>query len=338
MARAARAALADQRALEEEAERTNPLDGRVSGGSATPSMGLSEHRGGGKLTITHGGGHRDGAGHMTGAGREGKMLYDHLSGLHGKGFADSFFKGALGSTLGSKIMGRGASETGQFQGEGHMTGAGHCVGAGDMAEMADKAAEFVLTTKAQARAAIKKIMKAMPEKVAEGKAFLEKLAGKGRMCGAGWFGDMVDWIARYVNPNVADFAKAARANKNLPGRRIPSKLPDVELQAVAPTLTTGLSDAAKAAMSRGTADEREAGVKSAASSLLDAARGFNRRARSNDPIYIRGQQKTGKGKAKRVVSAGDGRRSRAEIVKKVMAEKGLPMIEASKWVKAHNLY
>lgn len=35
---------------------------------------------------------------------------------------------------------------------------------------------------------------------------------------------------------------------------------------------------------------------------------------------------------------GDGRRKRAEIVKKVMAEKGMKMIEASKYVKAHGLY
>ena len=36
--------------------------------------------------------------------------------------------------------------------------------------------------------------------------------------------------------------------------------------------------------------------------------------------------------------AGDGRKKRAEIVKRVMAEKGLSMIEASKYVKAHGLY
>jgi hypothetical protein len=34
----------------------------------------------------------------------------------------------------------------------------------------------------------------------------------------------------------------------------------------------------------------------------------------------------------------DGRRKRAEIVKRVMAEKGCSMIEASKHVKAHGLY
>jgi hypothetical protein len=43
-----------------------------------------------------------------------------------------------------------------------------------------------------------------------------------------------------------------------------------------------------------------------------------------------------KGKSPRGKS--DGRAKRAEIVKKVMKEKGLKMIEASKYVKAHNLY
>ena len=48
----------------------------------------------------------------------------------------------------------------------------------------------------------------------------------------------------------------------------------------------------------------------------------------------------GRGGKKRRAPAGpsDGRRKRAEIVKKVMAEKGMKMIEASKYVKAHGLY
>ena len=43
-------------------------------------------------------------------------------------------------------------------------------------------------------------------------------------------------------------------------------------------------------------------------------------------------------KVKRIVGAGDGRRKRAEVVRKVMNEQGLSMIEASKYVKEHNLY
>jgi hypothetical protein len=48
----------------------------------------------------------------------------------------------------------------------------------------------------------------------------------------------------------------------------------------------------------------------------------------------------GTGGRRRRAPAGpsDGRRKRAEVVKKVMAEKGLSMIEASKFVKANNLY
>ena len=46
----------------------------------------------------------------------------------------------------------------------------------------------------------------------------------------------------------------------------------------------------------------------------------------------------GGAKPKRIVGAGDGRRRRAEVVKKVMREKGMSMIEASKYVKQHGLY
>jgi len=48
----------------------------------------------------------------------------------------------------------------------------------------------------------------------------------------------------------------------------------------------------------------------------------------------------GTGGRRRRAPAGpsDGRRKRAEVVKKVMAEQGLSMIEASKFVKAHGLY
>lgn len=47
---------------------------------------------------------------------------------------------------------------------------------------------------------------------------------------------------------------------------------------------------------------------------------------------------TGGRRRRAPAGASDGRRKRAEVVKKVMAEKGLSMIDASKYVKAHNLY
>jgi hypothetical protein len=47
---------------------------------------------------------------------------------------------------------------------------------------------------------------------------------------------------------------------------------------------------------------------------------------------------TGGRRRRAPAGANDGRRKRAEVVKKVMREKGLSMIDASKYVKAHNLY
>jgi len=39
-----------------------------------------------------------------------------------------------------------------------------------------------------------------------------------------------------------------------------------------------------------------------------------------------------------IIGAGDGRKKRAEIVKRIMKEKGLKLIDASRFVKEHNLY
>jgi hypothetical protein len=43
-------------------------------------------------------------------------------------------------------------------------------------------------------------------------------------------------------------------------------------------------------------------------------------------------------KAMKISGSGNGKMKRAEIVKQVMREKGMKMIEASKYVKANNLY
>lgn len=69
-------------------------------------------------------------------------------------------------------------------------------------------------------------------------------------------------------------------------------------------------------------------------------------AKSAIQSYLTGSTKSGKGmgvgvmKGKGVHSGGamDGRKRRAEAVKKVMKEKGMKMIEASKYVKQHGLY
>jgi hypothetical protein len=111
--RRARLAMADMRALEEGAERVNPVGkgrgkkGGMAGCGATPSMGLSEFRGG-----------RSGSfdmmdlmpsGEYDGAGKH--SLMDHMA-HPTKGF---------GKLLGEKGHGlRGGAETGAYQGEGKL--------------------------------------------------------------------------------------------------------------------------------------------------------------------------------------------------------------------------
>jgi hypothetical protein len=91
--------MADSRAMEEQMERMNPLDGR----GATPSMGLSQIRGGMK----------EDSDSDDDAKAQGKALSEHLHKLHGKGYARSFQKGMDGG-LG----------TGRYEGQGLMSDVG----------------------------------------------------------------------------------------------------------------------------------------------------------------------------------------------------------------------
>jgi len=132
--RAERLAMADSRALEEEAERVNPVEplkkgtrrGRTTlvqdapeyvGGGATPSMGLSQFRGGAKKRKERSpsppsedleGGAIIGAGTKKGQMRKtarkayedtpedmGKALASHIGTLHGAGFLEDFRKGMM---------------------------------------------------------------------------------------------------------------------------------------------------------------------------------------------------------------------------------------------------
>jgi len=124
-ARQARLMMADHRALEEEAERMNPVNpkrvlgapkgytGLMRGSGATPSMGLSQFRGGAgyESSSDSDGEQLVGSGHMvgcgTGAGRRkkggakseahqmGLHLSKHLQGLHGAGFWSDFKDGFM---------------------------------------------------------------------------------------------------------------------------------------------------------------------------------------------------------------------------------------------------
>jgi hypothetical protein len=128
MARNARKAMADMRAMEEQSERTNPLDGR----GATPSMGLSPFRGGRTRKPSP-------PPKQSEAYTQGLHLARHLGKLHGKGYAEDFHKGMSGSGILSSLAGMlglgheeeggmtyrgpksGGVQTGAYEGEGKLT-------------------------------------------------------------------------------------------------------------------------------------------------------------------------------------------------------------------------
>jgi len=93
--------MAQRRAMEEQGERTNPLDGR----GATPSMGLSQFRGGDAVARRKP--LSAPPSRLSEAMEAGRHLGLHLSALHGKGYAEDFHKGMSGGY-----------DSGAYQGEG----------------------------------------------------------------------------------------------------------------------------------------------------------------------------------------------------------------------------
>lgn len=312
--RAARKAMADSRAMEEQMERQNPL----SGSGATPSMGLSQVRGGKKM--------------MKNASAQGKQLMEHLASLHGSGYAKQFHEGMKGagffSNLGhglSDVAGmfglgkkqkkeesesdsdeekEGGLHTGRYEGEGHCGGmafsrdtqdfSGHMKG-GFLGMMA----------------------LALP--------LLSKLLGAGKMS-QGAHDAMKKMIADHEKKHHSKMEGGFMGLAMM-------ALPLISKLLGAGEMTKGAADQLKRMMKKG--DMKGSGRVVGAGHCDGGRMGPVPYGRPQKPVMeLMGDGK----KVKRVVGAGDGRRKRAEVVRKVMAEKGMKMIEASKYVKEHGLY
>jgi hypothetical protein len=105
MARLGRKALADMRALEEEAVRVNPIRGR----GATPSMGLSQHRGGARhRSPSDEGEHLEGGGFLSDLGIP---ILSPLAGAIGLGTGAGTGAGMLGQDgHGQRVVGAGTKK------------------------------------------------------------------------------------------------------------------------------------------------------------------------------------------------------------------------------------
>lgn len=131
MARKARAVLADMRAMEEEGERMNPVNpkaeiGAWTGAGATPSMGLSQFRGGkGKRSRSPS---PDSEMDVEGAG---SMLAEQLTKMHGGAYMEKFMRGMGRAMLGQDGHGvkKGGVNTGRYEGEGKLEIVHHSGGA-----------------------------------------------------------------------------------------------------------------------------------------------------------------------------------------------------------------
>lgn len=248
--------MADSRAMEEQMERMNPLDGR----GATPSMGLSQIRGG----------MREDSDSDDDAKVQGKALSEHLHKLHGKGYARSFQKGMDGG-LG----------TGRYEGEGEDMKGGSWLGLATMA---------------------------LP--------LIGQLLGSGRMTQK----------AHDMMKNMIE--KHEQKHHSMKGGSYLG-FAMTALPLISQLLGSGQMDehASKKLNMLFKKDMKGAGT----GGMMD----FRMKEPNMMPLYNSPRHPP---KMERVVGAGDGRMKRAEIVKRVMKEKGLSMIDASKYVKEHSMY
>jgi hypothetical protein len=287
--------------MEEQHERENPVNpkeqlnsrredsNRLVGAGATPSMGLSEYRGGGtkkgQTRKTARLAYMPSEPHQMGA-----HLGKHIMGLHGGAFHGDFLKGMESARMGdmARQPGRPALLSGRQHGKKTMR-----EGAG----MLDEPMPMPGTNLSLSGSGL---FSSSAERVAKRKAMG---AGRcGRIVGGAGTG------AYEGQGRDSDIVRASKVLGRMKNRSVsPAKHEDAEallaLRAKSPPKSAPKAPARKQTLNP------------------DSFRAFGDPMPSPHPHM-----------------SGRGRSARAQIVKKVMAEKGLKLIEASKYVKEHGLY
>lgn len=356
MARLAAKLRGDERAMEEEAERTNPLSGR----GATPSMGLSQYRGGadcrpvgaGRRAYAprkrmlgedgHGVRHKPGA--MANAMEMGLHLGKHLHSLHGAGFFDKFVKGLSGAVSTALPLAQTAMKLAPMFGLGAEGGAPpqhhkRRIRKGKLhfgGESNSDTGQYDGQGRESADAAMTGI---------HGGGLLGQ-DGHGQLKGGGMKGYLIHQMAKFLKPAMK-YRIWRLKHGGFMGQFSDSAFEDM-------LDNMSLSDIIKIPIS---------GLKSWINKKMDEAE-TSGSGRDEMPTHEGGgflsdlgipiisdlagavglghdetTESTGTGRRRRApAGANDGRRKRAEVVKRVMREKGMKMIEASKYVKAHGLY
>jgi len=293
MARAQRKHLADMRALEEEAERENPLDGR---GGATPSMGLSQVRGGGT----------GGMNRRVGAGRRARSV----SPPSGCG---------TGGYLSGRYEGKGEVEGG-IDYDSEKVGAG--TGGMKVGGFLPLAALLPILAPA---------VKNMLGNLTSGK---NVITGKGKdMEGAGFLSN----LGIPIFSNLAGMFGLGHGEE-MKGGFLPLA---ALLPILAPAVKNMLGNLTSGKnVITGKGKYMKGGLFPLAMLLpmLAPAAGKMLSNLTSGKNIITGEGKPKKSELSKILTKGSDRRSaRAHVVKRVMAEKGLSMINASKYVKEHQI-
>ena len=305
MARLAGKARGDMRAMEEQMERHNPVNPKneLHGGGATPSMGLSQFRGGKKSR------------HAMMPASDSESDEE----LQGGGFLSD-----LGIPLISNLA--GAIGLGH---EENMVGAAH----------ARRGA------KGKARAS------PMSEATEMGLHLGKHLHS---LHGAGFWSDFGNGFMSVIKP-VAGIAKMALPLLGPEGKVASGVLGTLGLGKPRKRRGGATNSDTGAYFGKGTGAGRERDDRAMTGMGMLGENGHGQRQMEGGgflsdlgiPIISNlagaiglGHPEMEGGRRRKRAPAGpsDGRRARAEIVKKVMREKGMKMIEASKYVKAHGLY
>jgi len=342
MARLAGKHRGDMRAMEEEMERTNPISGRanlrvdrrhmpIMGMGATPSMGLSQFRGGGTGAGDSDGEEMEGGGflgdlvgqfnpmlgsvagmvglgngdmtRMVGAGRKKKGMSEatqmglhlgkHLHSLHGAGFFDDFKQGFM--SVIRPVAGIAKSVAPLLGPEGMAaSGVMNAIGLGSARRGARGRPR-----KGMGTGAGKLVITHGGATNSDTGAYHGKGTGAGRGrrgCGTGAGRERDDMAMMGMGTGAGMLGQDGHGVRQGGGFLSDLGIPVISNLAGMVGLGTGAGEGCGTGAGTG---------------------GRRRRAPAG---------------------ANDGRRKRAEVVKKVMADKGLSMIEASKYVKAHNLY
>ena len=329
--RKAKRILADSRAVEEQAERMNPVNPKsqmmkqhmgLQGGSATPTMGVSQRRGGRKHTLKD---HLENP--MKGYGKKateahmmGQHLGKHIMSLHGGAFHKEFCHGLSGGAWYDFATNAFNKVKNEFVNPDSVLRRG-----------AEDAGKKVAHEFSDPNSILRDKVVPIGAQVAQyAQPFLDAgVPGLGSAINTGFK------VANYANKGakMLGYGEGSRAKAMLsmakPGRSRNNGIP----------LLSGNVDGVRGGMyGKQTSFKDVFGFGTGAGMLGQDGHGQRKVGGANTGAYeghgMLGQNGHGQ-RAKRVV--GSGVSARASLVKKVMAEQGLSMIEASKYVKEHGL-